>query len=134
MYNIYHNIDYAQFDVGLGSASGRPAISGALPADRVKPSGGIPAFPSFIRSATQWHPSGTHSHAESIMNDHVYKTVEITGSSSKSADDAIRIAIDKASDSISNMRWFKVIETRGNLEDGKIAYWQVTLHIGFTVQ
>jgi len=68
------------------------------------------------------------------MNDHVYKTVEITGSSSKSADDAIRIAIDKASDSISNMRWFKVIETRGNLEDGKIAYWQVTLHIGFTVQ
>ena len=68
------------------------------------------------------------------MNDHVYKTIEITGSSSKSADDAIRIAIEKASDSISNMRWFKVLETRGNIEAGKIAYWQVTLHIGFTVQ
>lgn len=68
------------------------------------------------------------------MNDHVYKTIEITGSSSKSADDAIRIAIEKASDSINNMRWFKVIETRGNIEAGKIAYWQVTLHIGFTVQ
>ncbi|AMN47004.1 hypothetical protein ACG33_07820 [Steroidobacter denitrificans] len=68
------------------------------------------------------------------MNDHVYKTIEITGSSRKSADDAIRIAIEKASDSVSNMRWFKVIETRGNIDDGKIAYWQVTLHIGFTVQ
>jgi len=68
------------------------------------------------------------------MNDHVYKTIEITGSSSKSADDAIRVAIEKASDTVNNMRWFKVIETRGHIEAGNIDYWQVTLHIGFTIQ
>lgn len=67
------------------------------------------------------------------MNDHVYKTIEITGSSSKSADDAVRIAIDKASLTVKNLRWFKVMETRGNIESGKIAYWQVTIHVGFTL-
>ena len=68
------------------------------------------------------------------MNDHVYKTVEITGSSSKNADDAIRVAIEKASKTVKNLRWFKVIETRGHVEAGKIAYWQVTIHLGFTLE
>ena len=68
------------------------------------------------------------------MNDHVYKTIEITGSSTKSADEAIRIAIDKASQTVKNMRWFKVTETRGNIENGKIAYWQVTIQLGFTLE
>ena len=68
------------------------------------------------------------------MNDHVYKTVEITGSSTKSADEAVRVAIERASSTIKNMRWFKVTETRGNIESGKIAYWQVTIQLGFTLE
>jgi len=68
------------------------------------------------------------------MNDHVYKSIEITGSSQRSADDAVRIAIEKASQTIKNLRWFKVTETRGAIEQGKIAYWQVTIHVGFTLE
>jgi flavin-binding protein dodecin len=71
---------------------------------------------------------------ESAMNDHVYKTIEITGSSATSADDAIRMAIEKASTTVKNLRWFKVLETRGNIEAGKVAYWQVTIHLGFTLE
>ena len=65
------------------------------------------------------------------MNDHVYKTIEITGSSQKGPEDAIRVAIEKASHTIHNMRWFKVTDTRGTIEKGKIEYWQVTLSLGF---
>ncbi len=68
------------------------------------------------------------------MNDHVYKTIEITGSSQRGADDAVRLAIEKASQTIKNLRWFKVTETRGVIEQGKIAYWQVTIHVGFTLE
>jgi dodecin len=68
------------------------------------------------------------------MNDHVYKTIEITGTSRKDADDAIRLAIEKASQTLHNLRWFKVMETRGNIENGKIAHWQVTLNLGFTLE
>jgi flavin-binding protein dodecin len=68
------------------------------------------------------------------MSDHVYKTIEITGSSTTSADDAIRIAIEKASATVKNLRWFKVVETRGNIEAGKVVYWQVTIHVGFTLE
>jgi dodecin len=68
------------------------------------------------------------------MNDHVYKTIEITGSSPKSADDAIRVAIQKASTTLKKLRWFKVVETRGNIDAGQIAFWQVTIHVGFTLE
>jgi flavin-binding protein dodecin len=68
------------------------------------------------------------------MNEHVYKTIEITGSSHKGAEDAIRVAIEKAGQTVHNMRWFKVIETRGNIYNGKIDYWQVTLDLGFTLE
>jgi dodecin len=68
------------------------------------------------------------------MNDHVYKTVQITGSSHKSPDDAIRLAIERASLTLKNLRWFKVIETRGNIESSKVAYWQVTIDVGFTLE
>lgn len=68
------------------------------------------------------------------MNDHVYKTVEITGSSQQGPDDAVRMAIEKASKTVKNLRWFKVIETRGNIEAGRISYWQVTIHVGFTLE
>lgn len=68
------------------------------------------------------------------MSEHVYKTIEITGSSEKSADDAIRVAVAKASTTVKNLRWFKVVETRGHVEASKVAHWQVTLHLGFTLE
>ena len=68
------------------------------------------------------------------MSEHVYKTIEITGSSTKGSDDAVRVAIEKASSTVKNMRWFKVVETRGAVEDGKVSYWQATVHLGFTLE
>jgi flavin-binding protein dodecin len=68
------------------------------------------------------------------MSDHVYKSVELTGSSKQSPDDAVRNAIERASHTIRNIRWFEVIETRGQVEGGKVAYWQVTLKAGFTLE
>lgn len=68
------------------------------------------------------------------MNEHVYKTIEITGSSRNGSDDAVRIAIEKAAKSVHNLRWFKVTEMRGCIENGKVAYWQVTLDLGFTIE
>ncbi len=65
------------------------------------------------------------------MSDHVYKSIEVTGSSATGQDDAIRAAVAKASQSVRNMRWFQVVETRGNLQDGAVAHFQVTLKIGF---
>jgi flavin-binding protein dodecin len=65
---------------------------------------------------------------------HVYKSVELIGSSTTSMQDAVQTAIDKAAKTIRNMRWFELVETRGYVEDGKIAYWQVTLKISFTVE
>ena len=67
------------------------------------------------------------------MNDHVYKLIEIVGSSKTSVEDAIQNGIAKASKSIHNMRWFQVLETRGYIEDNRVSYYQVTLKIGFTV-
>lgn len=68
------------------------------------------------------------------MSDHVYKTLELTGSSTQSSDEAIRIAIERASRSIRNIKWFQVVETRGHVEGGKVAHWQVTLKVGFTLE
>ena len=66
--------------------------------------------------------------------EHVYKTIEITGSSKKSADDAVRMAIKKASQSLKNLRWFKVTETRGMIDGSKVQYWQITMQVGFTLE
>jgi dodecin len=68
------------------------------------------------------------------MNNHVYKKIELTGSSTTSMEDAIRTAVDRASQTIRHMRWFEVVETRGYIEDNQIAYWQVTVKIGFTLE
>lgn len=66
------------------------------------------------------------------MSDHVYKYIEITGSSSQGTDDAIRNAVAKAGQSIHNMRWFNVTDTRGHIgDDGGVEHWQVTIKIGF---
>ena len=68
------------------------------------------------------------------MSDHVYKKIELVGSSTKSIEDAIRNAIETAGATIRNMRWFEVLETRGHIEDGKIAHYQVTVSVGFTIE
>ncbi|MEO6847623.1 MAG: dodecin [Chthoniobacterales bacterium] len=67
------------------------------------------------------------------MSEHTYKKIELIGSSKKSIEDAVQNAVTKASKSLRNLRWFEVIETRGHLEDGKIAHWQVTIKVGFTL-
>lgn len=68
------------------------------------------------------------------MSNHVYKSVELTGSSTKSIEDAIEGAIAKASKSVRNLQWFQVIETRGHVADGKVAHYQVTMKVGFTLE
>jgi flavin-binding protein dodecin len=68
------------------------------------------------------------------MTDHVYKHLELTGSSAKSSDDAIRNALAKAAKTIRGLQWFEVTGTRGHIVDGKVAHWQVTLKIGFTLE
>ena len=65
------------------------------------------------------------------MSDHIYKIIEIVGSSTKSSDDAIQLAIAKAGKSVRNLDWFEVVETRGHIVDGKVAHYQVKLRIGF---
>ena len=65
--------------------------------------------------------------------DHVYKSIELTGSSVSSVDDAIRKAIAKASKSLHSLRWFEVTQVRGNIEKGDVAHYQVTLKVGFTL-
>ena len=67
------------------------------------------------------------------MADHVYKKIEVVGSSPKSSDDAIRSAIAKVSESVRNVRWFEVQEVRGQVTDGAVAHWQVTVKVGFTL-
>jgi dodecin len=68
------------------------------------------------------------------MSNHVYKTIEITGSSPTGIEDAVNTAIAKASESVRNMQWFEVIETRGHIHGGKVAHWQVTVKVGFTLE
>ena len=67
------------------------------------------------------------------MTDHIYKQIELTGSSENSMQEAIENAIARAAKTLRNMRWFKVTETRGYIEGGEVAYWQVTVKIGFTL-
>ncbi|MDX1654692.1 MAG: dodecin [Candidatus Competibacteraceae bacterium] len=68
------------------------------------------------------------------MSDHVYKTVEITGSSPDSIEAAIERALAVVSQTIRNMDWFQVVETRGHIENGKVGHYQVTLKVGFTLE
>ena len=69
-----------------------------------------------------------------MSQNHVYKSIELTGSSPTSIEDAVSTAIAKASESLRNIQWFNVTETRGHVKDGKVAHWQVTLKIGFTLE
>jgi flavin-binding protein dodecin len=67
------------------------------------------------------------------MSDHVYKKIELVGSSPDGVEKAVENALARANKTIRNMRWFEVTETRGYIEDGKINHWQVTLDVGFTL-
>ena len=68
------------------------------------------------------------------MPDHVYKKIEIVGSSTKGFEEAVQNALARAEKTVRNMRWFEVTETRGNIDEDKIGDWQVTLKIGFTLE
>lgn len=68
------------------------------------------------------------------MSNHVYKTLELVGSSAVSSDDAVKTAVTRASATVRNLRWFQVTETRGHIENGAIAHWQVTIKVGFTLE
>jgi flavin-binding protein dodecin len=67
------------------------------------------------------------------MSDHVYKIVELTGSSTRGMEDAIRNAVVRAAQTVRQLRWFEVTDTRGHIENGEIAHWQVTIRLGFTL-
>jgi dodecin len=67
------------------------------------------------------------------MEDHIYRVIQIVGSSETSVDDAIRRAVARASQTLRNLRWFEVVETRGHIENGLVQHYQVTLKIGFTI-
>jgi flavin-binding protein dodecin len=67
------------------------------------------------------------------MSNHVYKKIDLVGSSPNSIEEAVQNAVSQASKSIRNMRWFEVVETRGHIDNDQIAHWQVTVKIGFTI-
>ena len=67
------------------------------------------------------------------MSDHIYKKIELVGASATSIEDAVMNALTRAQKTIRNMRWFEVLETLGNVEDGKVNEWQVTVKVGFTL-
>jgi flavin-binding protein dodecin len=71
---------------------------------------------------------------EHTMDDHVYKVVELVGSSETSIEDAIQTAVRRASQTLRNLRWFEVIQTRGHVENGEVRHYQVVLKAGFTLE
>lgn len=68
------------------------------------------------------------------MSGHVYKQIEITGTSTDSIEDAVKGALAKASESVRDMRWMEVTDIRGNIQDNMLNVWQVTIKIGFTLE
>jgi hypothetical protein len=74
-------------------------------------------------------PKGT-----SAMQDHVYKMIELAGSSATSIEDAIQNAITRAAKTLHDLRWFEVVETRGHIENGRVVHYQVVIKVGFTIE
>lgn len=68
------------------------------------------------------------------MSEHVYKMIELAGSSPDSIEDAVERAISKAGASLKHLRWFEVLQTRGQIEHGRVAHWQVVIKVGFTLE
>lgn len=69
-----------------------------------------------------------------IMKDQVYKLIELTGTSTKSIEDAVENAVKRANKTLKNLSWFQVVETRGNIDKGKVHHWQVTIKVGFCLE
>lgn len=95
--------------------------------------------PGFLRSGQAYHRSNFGCFAPAppdseSMSDHVYKKIELVGSSPDGFDAAVKNALTRASKTVRNMRWFEVIETRGQIENGEVNHWQVTLKVGFTLE
>jgi flavin-binding protein dodecin len=67
------------------------------------------------------------------MQDHVYKVMDLVGSSEKSIDDAVQTAVTRASKTVRNLRWFEVSQVRGQIENGKVKFYQVAMKVGFTL-
>jgi dodecin len=78
--------------------------------------------------------STTASPKSEFMSEHIYKKLELVGSSPNGFEQAVKNALVRAEKTIRNMRWFEVTETRGHIENGKIDHWQVTLKVGFTLE
>lgn len=76
----------------------------------------------------------TTTFIEEQMTDHIYKHIELTGSSTKSIEEAVQNAITKANESVRNMRWFEMIGLRGYIDNGQVMHWQVSIKIGFTLE
>jgi flavin-binding protein dodecin len=68
------------------------------------------------------------------MDDHVYKVIELAGSSEKGIEDAIRTAVKRASQTLKHLRWFEVVQTRGHIDGADVKHWQVVLKVGFTLE
>jgi dodecin len=68
------------------------------------------------------------------MKDKVYKLIELTGTSTRSVEDAVNTALQRAGKTVKNLRWFEIIETRGDIDKNRVKHWQVTLKVGFTVE
>ena len=67
------------------------------------------------------------------MSDNVYKHIQLTGTSGKSIEDAVNTAVARAHKTVHNMRWFEMVETRGQIDEGQVKQWQVTIRVGFTL-
>jgi flavin-binding protein dodecin len=76
----------------------------------------------------------TEATMPAAMQDHIYRVIELVGSSETSIEDAISTAIARANKTLRNLRWFEVVQTRGHVENGKVAHYQVTLKVGFTME
>ena len=68
------------------------------------------------------------------MSDHVYKIIQLTGTSTESIEQAVQTAVGRASETLHNLRWFEMTELRGDISDGKVSHWQVSLKVGFTLE
>ena len=68
------------------------------------------------------------------MKDHVYKLIELTGTSATSIEDAVDKALKRAHKTVKKLSWFQVVETRGSINKGKVDHWQVTIKVGFIVE
>jgi len=97
------------------------ARAGALPVDAVV-------------AAVRGRYSRTTAQEDRTMSEHIYKHLELTGSSKASIEDAVGNAIAKAHETVRNIQWFTIKETRGHVVDGKVAHWQVTINVGFTLE